>query len=128
MIRKMGISLLCAGSLLATNVSALTQHEFKQGLTVEYELPPNDPQVFSNVFFWTVKATCTVISEYADNTIFTTMLKRSGSVNGIPLTAPETMFLTVQPGEKLHISAESGAKVELVNVGLYTIKASCTAG
>ena len=127
MIRKIGVALLCVGGLFATNAFSITNHEFKQGLTVEYELAPNDPQVFSNVFFWTIKSTCTVISEFPDNSIFTTMIRKSGSVNGIPLTAPDAMSLTAQPGDKLNITAESGAKVELVNLGLYTIKASCSA-
>ncbi len=125
MMRKIGVTLLCAGGLFTTSAFSVTHHVFTQGIAVEYELLPNDPQVFSNIFFWTVKAVCTVISDVPENSITVTMLRKSGSVNGIPLIAPDTIGLTAQPSDKLNITADSGAKVELLNLGTHAIKASC---
>ncbi len=127
MIRKLGITLLCAGGLFSTQTFSITNHVFTQGLAVEYELPPNDPQVFSNIFFWTLKAVCTVISDVPDNSISIKMLRKTGSVNGIQLTVGDAEGLMMHPGDKLNITAESGAKVELLNLGNISIKASCSA-
>ena len=126
-MRKIGITLLCASGLFSTQAFSLTEHVFTQGLAVEYELTPNEPQILSNIFFWTVKAVCTVISDVPDNSISVKMLRKTGSVNGIPLTVGDTTGLMMNPGDKLNITADSGAKVELLNLGTVAIKASCTA-
>lgn len=126
MMRKLGIALLCAGALFSSHAFSITEHVFTQGLAVEYEFTPNEPQVLSNIFFWTVKAVCTVISDVPDNAISIKMLRKTGSVNGIPLTVGDSTGLTINPGDKLNITADSGAKVELVNLGNVSIRASCT--
>jgi hypothetical protein len=105
----------------------MENHIFTQGVGIEYELPVNDPQVFSNIFFWTLKATCIIVSDTAANPISVKMLRKTGSVNDTPLTTGDSLGLIVQPGDKINITAVSGAKVELVNHGNKTIKASCTA-
>ena len=124
-MRKIGFSLLCAGGLFTTNVFSTTYHTFTQGLAVEYILPVNEPQVFSNIFFWKLKATCTIISELSENPLSATMLRKSGSINDIQLAAGDSMGLTIQAGDKLNVTADSGAKVELVNRGEKTVIASC---
>ena len=128
MMRKIGFTLLCAGGLFTTNAFSTTYHTFRQGLAIEYELPVNDPQVFSNIFFWKLKATCTIISETPENPISATMLRKSGSINDVQLAAGDSMGLTIQAGDKLNVTADSGAKVELVNRGNKTIIASCSTG
>ena len=126
MLRKIGFSLLCGCGLFSTTAFSLTTHIFAQGMAIEYELPANDPQVFSNIFFWTLKATCTILSDTNENPISVKMLRKTGSVNDTQLTTGDSMGLVVQPGDKLNITAVSGAKVELVNRGSRTIKANCS--
>lgn len=126
MMRKIGLTLLCASGLLTTQAFATTYHDFRQGLSVEYELPVNDPQVFANIFFWKIKATCIIISEAAGNPLSVKMLHKTGSVNETKLTENESITLTVQAGDRLDVTAESGARVKLVNEGTHLIKASCT--
>lgn len=128
MLKKIGFALLCVVSACVTQAYATTNHVFTQGPAVEYELLPNDPQVFSNVFFWGIKATCTIISDVPNNVIAVKMLRKTGSVNDIQLNAGDGMTLLFQPNDKLYIYAESGAKVELMNLGDITIRASCAAG
>ncbi|MCX7117085.1 MAG: hypothetical protein NTW94_04115 [Legionellales bacterium] len=128
MLKKIGFPLLCAGSLFATSAFSITEHVFTQGLSVEYEFAPNDPQVFSNIFFWEVKANCTVISNEPVTPFSATMLRKSGSLNYSPLVAGDTLVISVQPGDTFHITAESGAKVELTNLGNDLIKANCATG
>lgn len=127
MMRKIGIGLLCAGGLFSTQAFTMTDHVFTQGLAVEYELPPHAPQSFANIFFWTIKAVCTVVSEVPNNTISIKMLHKTGEVNGIPLTVGDTTLFSAHSGDKLYITANSGAKVELLNLGDVSIKASCAA-
>lgn len=126
MIRKIGLALLCSCSLYNTSSFSMENHVFTQGVAIEYELPVNDPQVFSNIFFWTLKATCTIVSDSAANPISVRMLRKTGSVNDTQLTTGDSIGLVVQPGDKLNIIAVSGAKVELLNQGLQAIKASCS--
>ena len=125
-MRKIGLGLLCGCSLVSSTAFSTTNHIFSQGMAVEYELPVNDPQVFSNIFFWTLKATCTILSENNENPISVKMLRKTGSVNDTLLTTGDSMGLVVQAGDKLNITAVSGAKVELVNLGQKSIKASCS--
>lgn len=126
MIRKIGFTLLCASGLLTTNVFATTYHTLRQGLAIEYELPANAPQVFSNIFFWRIIADCVIISENLGNPLSVTMLKKTGSINTTPLSTGDSIGLTVQQGQSFHVTAMPGAQVELVNLGNKLIKASCT--
>ena len=125
-MRKVGLTLLCAGGLFSANAFSITNHNFQQGLSVEYELPVNEPQVFSNIFFWTIKATCIVATENYESNIGVTMLRKTGSVNEIDLTAGDSLVLTLLNGATLNITAESGSKVELVNKSDKVVKAICS--
>lgn len=126
MLRKIGFSLLMICSLISTSAFATTEHIFTQSLSVEYDLPVNDPQVFSNIFFWTIKANCLIFSENSENHLTVKMLRKTGTVNAMQLASGDLVELTVQSGEKINITAESGAKVELVNIGDKVIKATCS--
>ncbi len=72
---------------------------------------------FSNIFFWKIKATCTIISEDLGNPLTVKMLRKTGSVNETFLSPGESIGLTVQSGDKFNVTADSGAKVQLVNLG-----------
>jgi hypothetical protein len=127
MIRKIGLAALCLAGLFSTNVYSTTEHSF-QLLTYPFTFPPNDPQVFTNTLFWSIDATCTIHSK-DDFTPFTvTVLRKSGTLNGIPLEKGDKIELSVRPNEQLHITAVSGGRVELVNLGDKTIDASCISG
>jgi len=126
MMRKIGLTLLCAGSLLTTNAFSIQYSTFKPGLAMEYELPANDPLVISNILFWQIKAVCVITSENLGNPLSVKMLRKTGSVNDTLLATGESMGLTVQPGDIFNVTAESGAKVQLVNLGDKTIKATCS--
>lgn len=128
MIRKLGLTLLLAGGFLSTSAFAITEHIFTMGHSMEYELPVNDPQVFSNILFWKITATCTIMSDPSETKLSVKMLKKTGSVNAIPLFAGDSLGIMVQSGDMLNITADSGAKVELVNLGTKSIRASCSAG
>lgn len=127
MIRKIGTMMLCMAVLFMAKTSlATTIHPLVQGVSVDYDLPSNDPQIFSNVFFWTVKASCTIITDMPESTILIKALSKTGSVNDIHLSAGQTVSIAVRNGDKFTISATSGAKVELTNQGEKNIVARCS--
>lgn len=126
MMRKIGFTLLFAGSILTTNAFSTTYSTFRQGLAIEYELPANDPLVISNILFWQIKAVCVITSENTGNPLSVKMLRKTGSVNDTLLATGESLGLTLQPGDIFNVTADSGAKVQLVNLGEKTIKATCS--
>ena len=67
-----------------------------------------------------------VISESDNNMLLVKALRKSGSVNGMHLVMGDQTILSAKPGDLFTISAESGAKVEVTNLGLTPFKASCT--
>lgn len=79
MLRKLGYSLFCAGALFSANVLAVT-HNLTAGLSMEYELPPNEPQEFVNAWFWTITSTCTIHTHDTIDNIFVEVLKNPGKL------------------------------------------------
>jgi hypothetical protein len=127
MLKKIGATLLCASSLLCAPLGfATTEHILKQGLAADYDFPPNEPQIFSNIFFWPMTASCRVTSNTPDHYMDIRMLHKTGSFNGVSLNEGDVTGAMTQPGLVLTIRADSGARVELINRGSQTIKASCT--
>ncbi len=125
MLRKIGFTLLFATGLFSTSAFSVTEHVFSQASVYDFTLPPDEPQIFANTFFWAVEAKCTILSDNEENPFSFTVLRKTGSLNGVNLSKGDTMDLIVHPGEQLHISAASGSRVELINHGDKTIKASC---
>ncbi len=141
MMKKIGLTLLCASSLLTTNAFSTNYSTFAQGRGIEYEIPVNNSLVITNILFWQVKAVCVITSEnmcqpmnvsfksdsnHLGNPLTVTMLRKSGSVNDKPLSTGESIDLNVQAGDVFYVTADSGAKVELFNLGQQPIKASCS--
>ena len=127
MLRKIGLIALCLSNIVTTPVFSMTEHLFVQGRPIEYAFIPNEPQIFSNIFFWKIQAECTILGETPGTPISAKMLRKSGTINETLLATGDSIGLVVQPGDKLFITADSGAKVEMVNLGEETIIASCIA-
>ena len=125
MLRKIGFTLLCAVTSLSTPSYSMN-HSLQQGVTLEYELPSHDPQLFINYMFWSVEATCTITSEDETVELFAEGLAKKGKINDITLSAGQTMKLNVHSGEGIKLSADSGAKVQITNLGNHLVRATCT--
>ncbi|MFT4058116.1 MAG: hypothetical protein QM652_01050 [Legionella sp.] len=127
MLKKTSLGLLCMIASVSSSLYAIEPNSLRQkGLTMEYPLPPNQPQEFINRMFWTVEAHCTMSTEDLSNTLHIRALAKKGKINDIPLMAGESLEVTIYPEENLKISAESGAKVEITNHGEHTVRAICT--
>lgn len=126
MLHKIGLGLFCIAASLSTSVYSTENHLLQKGLSVEYELPSNDPQVFINYMFWAIEANCKIHSEDESNEFLVEALSRKGKINGVPILKGESVRINVHPGENLKLNADSGAKVQLTNFGKHTVKATCT--
>lgn len=124
---KAVIACLFAASVLATNAFSTSVHLLSQAPGAEYILHPNDPEIFANVFMWTVNATCKVSSPNENNPLQISVINKSGSFNGIPLTKGDIIDVIVHNSEAIRISAESGGKVKLENKGTVDMKVTCSA-
>lgn len=118
---------ILVGLLLNMSAFSMSEHILQTGVPMEIVLASNDPKVFPNVFMWTVKGHCTVISDEQDNYLSFKALRKTGSVNGIQLTEGNSLSLIVHPNETISVTADPNAKVEIVNTGLNTVKAICSA-
>lgn len=125
MLRKTGLTLMLISGLASTNTFA-NMHPLTSSVAVDYEFKPNHPETFSNVFFWTVKAACTISSESEENPIHVFMKRKSAIVNDIVLKEGTLLDVTVRSGDTLVITADRGAQVELTNLGTVVVNASCT--
>jgi len=128
MKKKIAATLLAMTSLLlSTHALSMNSYVFQSGLPVEYELPPNEPQVFSNIFMWPIKANCKIISTIPENIITFAVLRKDGSVNNTKMSAGDKITLVFYPNEVVHITAAAGGKVEMRNLNEKTISAQCFA-
>ena len=126
MLRKIGFTLLCASALISTSVFALSTHLIQPALTLEFQLPPNDPQVFYNFTFSFIEANCRIASEDESNILFIEAMAKKGKVNDIPLSEGESISVRVQSGDIVKLGADSGAKVQITNIGQHNAKAICS--
>ena len=122
----MFMALIFSASFFCSSAFSAVEHTFSMGSNYEFTLPPNLPQVFNNVFFWAVTANCTIASTNDSNLFSFTVLRKAGSLNNIPLSQGDAMVLVVHPGDVIHITAESGGRIELTNHGDSAIKANCS--
>ncbi|MDR3503400.1 MAG: hypothetical protein P4L79_12560 [Legionella sp.] len=128
MLRTIGFGLLCMAASLNTHAYSLEHNEIKPQVatTVDYEFLPNQPLILANYMFWTITANCVITTENPNVTLSFEALAKKGKINEIPLTAGESMQVPVFNGETLRLSADSGARVKIINLGELTVKASCT--
>ncbi|MGC1182342.1 hypothetical protein [Legionella sp.] len=127
MLRKISFGLFCIAASLSTSSYSLEKSAMQlQNITIEYDLPSNQPQIFTNYLFWPIEANCKMSTEDEDITLFLVVLAKKGKINDIPLLAGETFQVTIHPNENLKINADSGARVEITNLGQHTVKASCS--
>ncbi|MDF1683168.1 MAG: hypothetical protein P1U36_00780 [Legionellaceae bacterium] len=91
----------------------------------DYVLLSNEPQLFTNISLWPVNAECTILSDVEDNLIAVKALYKKGAVNDVKLQRGDSMVISVDSGEVLHLKAEASARVELTNEGDEEVTARC---
>ncbi|MGL5742977.1 MAG: hypothetical protein ACRCXC_10805 [Legionella sp.] len=127
MLRKFGLGLLCIAASFSTSSYSMESHSLIQGTTFEVELPPNTAQLFVNYMFWTVETNCKIDTEDQSNNLYVEAMVKKGKVNDVPVSAGDKLTITVHQNDNLRISADSGAKVQITNLGEHKVKATCIA-
>lgn len=126
MLKKIAIGLLFA----ASPVWSATMHAWPAaGNTdaIQFTLPPQEPQAFTNQFYWTITAHCKIESENLENRISVKFLRKTGQVNDIKLKSGDTIELTLQNKSSISIVSPPGSKVELTNNEDKPMHAFCSA-
>ncbi|MCH9763529.1 MAG: hypothetical protein K0U24_04770 [Gammaproteobacteria bacterium] len=126
MKKQLTTALFCMGAFLSAPTQANNEHMLQLTPSVDYDLPANEPQAFTNVFRWTINAECTIIKSDAKSAILFKVLRKEGRINDITLSRGESLRFNIQPKETFNISAIPGAAVELTNEGETTITVHCT--
>lgn len=121
------ISLGIVVSVFATPSHALKPEIYiGQANGVEFVLPPNEAQIFTNIFMWTINANCQMQCDKNEvNTVQFKVLKKSGSLNGESLKTGDSRTIDIHSKDEMIISANPSGKVELKNIGKTTIHAYC---
>ncbi len=114
--------MFCMSSLWASTYLMPTS-----GTPIEYLLPPGEPLVVANQFYWTINAKCVVSSVAEENTLAVSFLRKTGTVNGQTLTEGDELNFILMNNEVLNIMAPPGSKVQLINLGSEEVRASCNA-
>ncbi len=119
--------LFCVSTLLAIPAFAVEETLLQAGASVDLQLKPNEPQVFSNVFRWTIDADCTIVESNETTVILFKILRKQGTMNDITLKRGESLRMKIEQNETFHIIAIPGATIELTNEGETTAIARCVA-
>ena len=127
MLKKITFGLFALGMCISSNLIAMQTYMLTAGLNVTYELEPNEPIELYNFAFWTINAVCSIETNDESDTISATVLKQTAILNGKDLSKGDTFNIDVHSGDKLKITAVSGAKVKLINQGNHTVTANCSA-
>lgn len=126
MLKRFAYTMLCAATSIVPAAYAVSQnHMLQAGITVEYDLPVNSAQLFTNYMFWTVEANCKMISSDESDVLFIEAVAKKGKINDIPISKGETLRLTIHNGDVMKITADSGAQVRITNEGQNNIKTTC---
>ena len=127
MIRRLILSIPLIIGLFGTQAYAvLTQQPMQLGLGLPYTFKVEEPQIITNQFMFWLKATCAITSPNSSNILEMTILRKSGSLNGSPLIAGDSMNIIVYTNDTMEITAAPGAQVQLINKGTDTINAICS--
>lgn len=127
MFKKIGLTLLCVAATITTSTYAVAKNNVLQvGATLEYDLPPNQAQTFSNYMFWEVQADCKIVTPDASNVLYAFATAKKGKLNDIPWVKGDSMRVTVHNGDILKITASAGAQVQITNEGESLVKAICS--
>lgn len=124
------LNLLLAFSLCAVGCIGFAKNinpqEIQIGSGIQYKLMPNDPQLISNQYLWTVSAICVIKSKSDDNFLSIKVTKKQGTLNNEVLVAGDSRVVRLKYNDEINITAKSGAEVELLNIGNDPIITECS--
>ena len=88
-------------------------------------LGPNESKSLTNHLLWTLNATCNIQGTKTKGKILVSIVEKTGRVNGKNLAKGQATSVNVKNNDSIAVSAESGATVNLVNLGTDSVQAVC---
>lgn len=125
MIKKMLIKLVLSSIFIFSTFSIHAQQTLSFGYSIDYHFKPNEAQDIVNNYFFTIKANCKIETVDESDDLLAKILSGKGVLNSNELNKGDELTVNVHNGDTLKITAPSGAKVRLINLGLHEVKASC---
>lgn len=119
------IGLLLLVSFCCTSLQA-KEYDFASAVTMEIQLPPQEPQIFTNFLLWKVKGTCVVVSDEQSNPIYFRMQKSHGTLNNVDFAEGDSLYMTAENGQSFDLSADARARIEITNLGNIAFTLRCT--
>jgi len=116
---------LAISLLLCCSLSHASEILLAPKLSMDFSFIPNTPQVFSNILFWSVTAKCLIVTEDPSDDLYVRVLSKQGQVNGIPVREGDQIIITVHSSDTLNLQANSGAKIEITNLGDHIVTETC---
>lgn len=114
-MKKTGITALLAFALMSSQALA--------GKVIT--LNSKESKSLTNHSLWTLNATCNIQGKKVKSKILVSVLENNCKVNGKKLTKGQATSVTVKNNENIHVSAEPGTTVSLVNLGSESVEAVC---
>jgi hypothetical protein len=94
---------------------------------IDFNFDVNQAIVFTNTFPWILKANCQITcNETVRNRMQATVLKKNGTLNNMPMEKGDQLCLDIYNQDMFSMTATTGAKVEIKNIGEGPIKVTCT--
>jgi hypothetical protein len=91
------------------------------------KLAPNETKLLANNTLWTVNATCTIqINQHNNTKIKISVIKNSGTINGKNFSTGQGELFQIKNNRNVSVSAESGAQINLINLGPSELVAVCS--
>ncbi|MDF1758616.1 MAG: hypothetical protein P1U74_10020 [Legionellaceae bacterium] len=114
--------------LFTNNALAVNPQDVSLGAGITYSLKASESVLISNPYLWTVSAVCVIKNKDDDNFLTITVTRKQGTLNDQVLKKGDSMTIRLNSKEKMNITANPGAEVELLNIGKKTIVTECTYG
>jgi hypothetical protein len=90
-----------------------------------YIFEPKIPTIVVNPLLWHLDTRCTIKSTEAKNTLVGRMERKTGALNDKALKEGEAGSVVVKNQDVLHVTADYGAQIEIINQGKKTVIARC---
>lgn len=128
MLKKLRVFCVLFVYVFSQNVhSSTVVQPMQSGYLLEYILLPHEPIIIPNVWMWPVSGSCVIKSKKPESLLTFKVLTKSGSLNGEELKKGDTASLIVHNKETFYITAQPGARVEIVNESEHEVRAYCSA-
>ena len=89
------------------------------------KLNSQESKSLTNHSLWTLNATCNIQGKNLKSKIRVHVLENNCKVNGKMLSKGQATSVTVKNNESIHVSAEPGTTVNLINLSNESVEAVC---